>query len=411
MNGITRTVATPAVLPTPAMSVRAMNAEAVLDESIDPYAAEPMRSGEPDAVLLTGATGFLGAFLLHELSQQTTATIYCLVRASDAVEARNRIQCNLESYSLPSELCERRVVPLVGDLRRPMLGLAPDQFDYLADTIDSVYHCGATVKWTYPYELLRDSNVSGTHEILRLASQRRRKPVHFVSTVGVFSSPEYRPDVVLETEQLDHSGPLYVGYAQTKWIAEKMVVLAGCRGLPVSIYRPNIASHSRTGAFNASDHVCLMIKGCVQLGSAPGWETKISGAPVDYVSRALVYLSRQSESLGQTFHLVGPREVPWSDMVGWIRDYGYEVRDLSFEDWRAELQAAIRTPRENALRALSPLFLDSVMRYVRLPLFDRRNALQGVAATSIRCPAIDSAFVHTMLDSFVKVGFLRGPKS
>src|SRR4029077_11763018 len=78
---------------------------------------------------------------------------------------------------------------------------------------------------------------------------------------------EGRP--VRETDPLESSGSLNIGYAQSKWVAEKLVRLAGERGLPVTIYRPNTGGHSATGVFNPNDHLPLLIKGCIQLGAIP----------------------------------------------------------------------------------------------------------------------------------------------
>src|SRR5688572_23158039 len=152
-----------------AMSVRQMSAEAVLDDSIDPFDAARPRFEDPDHILLTGATGFLGAYLLHDFLRQTSATIQCVVRAGTATEALARIRTNLESYLLPVR-CMDRVKPILADLTLPRFGLEEYDFDELAETIDAVCHCAAVVKWTYPYSGLRDANVRGTHEILRLAS-------------------------------------------------------------------------------------------------------------------------------------------------------------------------------------------------------------------------------------------------
>src|SRR5262249_26356774 len=161
---------------------------------------------------------------------------------------------------------DQRIRPVLGDLTLPLFGLDAPAFGELAGKLDAIYHCGAVVKWTYPFEALRPANVAGTQEVLRLACRGGAIPVHFVSTVGVCSSADYQGDTVSEREELERSGALPVGYAQTKWVAERMVRTAGERGLPVSVYRPNIGPHSRTGAFNWHDHICLMLKGCIQLG-------------------------------------------------------------------------------------------------------------------------------------------------
>jgi thioester reductase-like protein len=387
--------------------VDALCAEAVLAADIDPSRAQPPFGGEPAVILLTGATGFLGAFLLSELFARTSARIYCLVRAADVAQARQRIGANLSAYLLPA--VDERVVPVLGDLALPSLGLHGSAFDRLADEIDVIYHCGAAVKWTYPYRALRAANVDGTRELLRLACSVRIKPVHFVSTVGVFSSPAYDRATVFETEALENSGPLYLGYAQTKWVAEKLVWLAGERGLPVSVHRPNTAPHSGTGAFNRNDHLSQMIRLCVELGAAPQLTLEVGGAAVDFVAEAITELSRQPVSRGKAFHLVNPIGIGWLELVDWLRRYGYAMEVMPYEDWKDRLVAAIRGSQASVLAALSPLFTESILEKVRLPVFDTRNARDGLRGMGIACPPPQLERFGRSIDYFVRTGYLRSP--
>ncbi len=383
-----------------AMSVAAMIAEAVLDPAIDPASARAPMPGDPTAILLTGATGFLGAFLLHELLRQTGATVHCLVRAATLDEAGRRIETNLRAYLPDDEHDLSRVQPIVGDLGVPLLGLTAAQFQRLADQIDVIHHCGAMVRWTFPYKALKPANVHGTHEVLRLACARRLKPVHFVSTVGVFASASLNRAVIHESDPLEVSGPLNVGYAQSKWVAEKLVRQAGARGLPVTIYRPNTTGDSRTGISNPHDHVALMLRGCVQMGVAPDLDFRIDGAPVDYVSRALVYLAGRSQRAGQTFHLLNPRGIEWNDLCGWLRSAGYALHQVPYEEWVRRLLAAVRSGRDNALKGLSPMFADGSFTQARLPNFDCSQTLAALEGCSLRCPPLDATLLMRYLQPF-----------
>ncbi|HTP33434.1 MAG TPA: thioester reductase domain-containing protein, partial [Candidatus Acidoferrales bacterium] len=387
------------------MTVAEMEAEAVLPDEI--AAVNPAAwPSDPKAVLLTGATGFLGAFLLDELLARTSARIYCLVRAADREQAMRRILENGASYRL--DAWDRdRIVPVPGDLSLPLLGLTDVRFVQLAESVDSIYHNGAAVKWTYPYAALHPHNVGGTREILRLAARTRTKPVHYVSTIGVFSSPDYAGGIVEESEELNRSGPLHVGYAQTKWIGERLVRLAASRGMPVSIYRPNISADSTTGVFNRHDHICLLIKGCLQLGRAPDLDLYLSGAPVDFVARAMVSLSRRPESNGKTYHLVNPSGMQWKDLVCWMATRGYRVELTDYEQWRAALSAALRSPGSNALEGLSPFFSESAMHNVRLPVFDCSNVSRALDSGEVNCPPMGDALLSTYFARFRESGFVQ----
>ena len=213
-----------------------MDAEAVLDPAIRPEAGSCVSAADPAHIFLTGATGFLGSFLLHELLQQTEAEIHCLVRCSNEEEGKKRIERNLDAFLPGSEFQESRIIAIPGDLSKPLLGLSALQFQSLAGKIESIYHNGAVVNFIYPYDMLSSANVLGTQEVLRLASQINVKPVHFISTIGVFPLITDKLKIVREQESLDHGEILHGGYVQSKWVAEKLATIARLRGMPVSIF-------------------------------------------------------------------------------------------------------------------------------------------------------------------------------
>lgn len=393
-----------------------LNDEAVLDESINPDIANA--ETQIAAILLTGATGFLGAFLLKELLEQTEANIYCLVRASSTELGSLKIQNNLKSYNLWQEKYTSRIVPVVGNLSQPRLGLAVEQFENLAHKIDVIYHNGAVLNFVYPYSALKPTNVLGTQEILRLACQFKVKPLHYVSTDAVFDSSGYYGKEVIESEPIIDTEAIDLGYTQSKWVAEKLVTIARERGLPVSIYRPPlIAGDSKTGIWNTDDFTCRFIKGCIQMGSMPDMNCGITIVPVDYVSQAVVYLSRQKESPGLAFHLNNPNFCSWSEVANWLDDFGYPVRQLSYEKWEAELNE-IAGSGDNALNGLLPFFLRrwSEEKLTFAELGQRRvklncqDTIARLADTSIVCPRVDSRLLNSYFSYFIRSSFLNAPK-
>ncbi len=179
----------------------------------------------PNHVLLTGGTGFIGPFLIKSLLEQTRAKIYVLVRASDEVQGRQRLRAAMESMGSRGaglmQMFEARVIPICGDLGQPKLGLTQDVWDFLANEMDAVFHNGATVNYLFNYDRMRDANVLGTNEALRLAFEGRSKEFNYVSTTFVFGwavkSVLYETDFNKNMELLDF------GYSQSKWVAEQAV--------------------------------------------------------------------------------------------------------------------------------------------------------------------------------------------
>ena len=374
--------------------IRDLAVEAVLDPAIAPT-AETRAASDMAHVMLTGASGFLGAFLLSELLRRTPATVYCLVRSPNAKEGGMRIQEKLRSFGLWDESLSARMVPVPGDLSRPLLGLSREEFEDMAETIDTIYHNGAMVNTVYPYELLKPANVLGTQEILRMASRRRLKPVHFVSTLSVFApvNGNGHTSAMTEAQMLENWQNLSTGYAQSKWVAEKLISVAGSRGIPVTIYRPGLISASaQTGAANLTDSLSRFVLACMQLGCVPDINAEINMMPVDYVSRAIIALSMRDDVFGRALNLVNWHSSSFQDISDSLLSSDLPMQRISYEEWRA------RCGQNGALTALLEFYperLDqngtasaetaAAMAGPRINFLDALNMLE---AEGVRCPQI-----------------------
>ncbi len=385
--------------------------EAVLDPEICLGDRPAYSVTQLQSILLTGATGYLGAFLLYELLQRTNAVIYCLVRSDTIASAKARLRSNLALYSLWNEGLGDRIIPILGDLSQPLLGLTQEQFQALASEIDSIYHNGAVVNFTYPYAALKATNVLGTQEVLRLAAQSKTKPVHFVSSTHVFpTDPNAENQTVWENMNSNSTENLPTGYVQSKWVAEKLIAIAQTRGLPISIYRPSfIVGHQETGAGNAQDLMFRMIKGCIQLGIAPDIDLSFNIVPVDYVSKAIAHLSTKPDALGETFHLVNPYHVAigWHQILQWLQALGHNIPVIAYPQWLTALQNKSDQHSDNALYPLLPVFLETSqgpspdLIHSRHEIrFDCQNTLSHLSDTALNCPPIDLNWLRKYLSFF-----------
>lgn len=372
----------------------------------------------PQTVFLTGATGFLGAFLLHELLHQTQARVFCLVRAKNTRDGFARLRATFAKYGLPVASLEGRVIPLPGNLGQPRLGLSRVQFARLADQVEVIYHSGAMVNFVKPYSALEAENVLGTRAILELAAQGRQKPVNYVSTVGVFGAIAYftGQSVVYEDEDLDRSRDFLCwddGYAQSKWVAEKMLLAAKAQGMPITVFRPGfITGNSHTGATNLQDFLSRSLVGCIQLGAYPDLVNfKNQVVTVDYASRTILYLSQQPDAIGGTFHITPwspARDFAWNDLFAWVQDYGYPLQRLDYSTWKAKLSLQCRHDPNNALYPLLPFLNEKIYAqtltilelYQNTADFDCSAAIAALQGSDIHCPVIDRQMIYTYLDAF-----------
>ncbi len=383
-----------------------LEAEVVLDPTITPEGLPWAEILNPAHIFLTGSTGFLGAFLLEELLQKTTADVYCLVRAATVDEGFARIQQILKLYRLWSDTYRHRIIPVLGDLALPRFGLSEQQFIELARVIDAIYHSGAKVNFIYPYSALKPVNVLGTQEVLRLACCERVKVVHHVSALDVFVSHDKKDHRVME-EDLVHPGGHPYGYVQSKWVGEKLVSTARERGLPTCIYRPwLITGHSQTGATHTTDLICVVLKGSVQLGMIADDGTEFNVMPVDYVSQGIVYLSQQRSSLGKIFHFVNQSPIELRDAFNGLSRFGYDLKVVPFSTWREQ---ALNVDQSNALYPVVPLYRDQT-EYPEFKI-DCTNTLAALQGSGIVCPPVNEEHLHKCLSFLVDIGFLSEPTS
>ena len=273
--------------------------------------APPVPAPLPDApvmnhVLLTGGTGFIGPFLMKSLLEQTRAKIYVLVRASDDDQGRQRLRAAMESMGPCAaglmEMFEARVIPICGDLGQPMLGLTQDVWDFLASEADTVFHNGATVNYLFNYDRMRDANVMGTNEVLRMAFEGRSKEFNYVSTTFVFGWAV--KSVLYETSFNEDLELLDFGYSQTKWVAEQVVADARSRGLSTRIYRPALVSPSIAGGGNNFDIAVRLVAFMINHGIGVDALNQVSFVPADIVANNIVAISNTAGTANKTYHIV-----------------------------------------------------------------------------------------------------------
>ncbi len=366
-------------------------------------------------IFLTGATGFVGAYLMDTLLNSTEADIYCLVRAEDEEHGFKRLLSNLEKYGLDVGDRTIRLRPVVGDLTEPLLGIAAEQFEQLCKEIDVVYHNGADVNLAGNYATLRAVNVNGTHECLRLALTHRVKPTHVVSSYSVHASHEKKVgDVVTEAEPLPPFSLLQNGYAKTKWVCETMVAEARRRGLPVSIYRPgNITGHSETGAANTNDIMHTLMLGILHVGSVPEVNIKIDLTPVDFVADSIVYISRKQECLGGEFNLLNHEPLSLHMMANWLQSNDFSIGVTSMSEWRAALaDLASSVPAEVVGLLVEVLAEEGSEDDDFVPPafqinFDCSRAQQVLADSKIRCHPVNEELLTIYRTNLDKVGFFE----
>ena len=375
----------------------------------------------PGDVLLTGATGFLGAHLLSELLATTSARVHCLARARDDATALSRIRQAAERYELAVPSADR-VVPLAGDLAEPRLGLPDAAFRGLARDIDVIYHAGALVNFIYPYQDLRAANVTGTREVIRLAGLYRGIPVHYVSSTAVLAGLGVAGTrVVTEETPLARPDLLRMGYVETKYVAEELLRAAGRAGLPVAVYRPmDIVGSVRTGAWSTSTEMAALIRFIADTGLAPDIDLPLDFVAADVCAAAIRHVSVTEGATGRTYHLASPENAPLGVLVGRLRDRGYQIAELPFGDWSAELARQAALDPSHPMAAFLPLFVDRdaagltvaemYLKHV-FPSYSRTNTEHALRGSGIAFPPVSGPLMDRNIDQLMRSGYLPAPSA
>ncbi|KAI1153760.1 enterobactin synthetase component F [Nemania diffusa] len=397
---------------------RVLQADSVLQAEFQPKSTKMQRLSEAETVMLTGTTGYLGAFLLHTLIETTTARIICLVRFTDVGKDRNqtggmaRVRSNLLDLGLWNDSILDRIEILPANLSRTRLGLSLDAFDELASRVQVIIHSAATVNLVYPYAAMRGANVIGTREIVRLASQAGAT-VHHISTNGVLpnSVDGWSEDAMVAIKDVPEK--LFDGYGQTKWVAEQLILAAAERGLPARIYRPGtISGHSTSGSSNTYDLLNALVVESLQLGHAPdvdGWYAEMT--PADFVSKAILSIADIADTEQRVFHLGDPNPLPTKELFGILGELGYPTKPLGWEDWVALWN------EQRGSRSGDSIFTVDILRR-GMPTIEAlkwitvlKDPATGplLATAGLERPKIDSKLFETYTRHFCARGWLPRP--
>ena len=341
-------------------------------------------------ILLTGATGFLGAYVLRELLRDEKAEIICVVRAQDSQAVIDRICENLKKYDLLESdvILRQRVKAVAGDLGKSEFGLGQDEFADLADGVDCIYHLAAEVNHIADYGSLRDANVLSAKHVLEFAAATgRRTPIHYASTAAIFAN--FESAELSERTEFDRAPdepPRASGYVQTKWVSEHVFAAARERGCSVTIYRFGVVTgDEQTGKCSPDDVLWRTVKTALQLDRAPASSTLIYMTPVDFSARTMVALSRRQDSEQQTYHVIGDRTVGLADIVDIAETVMHRtVERVPLDEWTALLL------QQEGIEQLTPLapYLSTYVDYIR------RGGLNMIT----QFPAIANEFTHRKLE-------------
>ncbi|KFA69191.1 hypothetical protein S40285_00009 [Stachybotrys chlorohalonatus IBT 40285] len=376
-------------------------------QGADPDAYSPSSGA---TFFLTGATGFLGAYLVKDiLDRENTKLIAHIRGVKDLAFAKDRLTRSLKGYGLWQESWAERITCVLGDLSKPRLGLDDASWKLVAETADVVVHNGAHVHWIARYEQMMQSNVLSTIDAMKLCNEGKAKLFAFVSSTSTLDTDYYvnlsqeqtatGRGAVLEADDLQGSRVgLATGYGQTKWVSEQLVREAGKRGLRGAVVRPGYILGSRvSGVSNTDDFLIRFWKGCVQLGARPWIVNSVNAVPVDHVAKVVVAAALNPLPGVHVVHVTAHPRLRMNEFLSALGYYGYHVPEVDYEEWKTQLEnfvsaGAIEKDQEQS--ALMPLFhmaVSDLPLSTRAPELDDRNAIAVLRADADRWTGVDDS--------------------
>ncbi len=250
---------------------------------------------------VTGATGFIGRFLLAQLLERE-GTIYALCRAG-SLDKLDELKTRLGAD-------DDRIVPIIGDLSKERLGVDPETLERLDGTIEHFFHLAAIYDLTADADSQYAANVEGTRHALALAGALHAGHFHMVSSIaaaGLYRGT-FTEDMFDEAQDVEHNP-----YYKTKHESEGVVRRES--PVPWRVYRPGaVVGSSVTGEIDKIDGPYYFFRTIQRLrGVTPSWLRgvgveggEINLVPVDYVAKAMDYIAHQPDLDGRTFHLTDP---------------------------------------------------------------------------------------------------------
>lgn len=414
----------------------AADAEELIKESVLPKyeSRKPLDKSETINVFLTGATGYLGSFIVRDLLSarpNSSVKVYAHVRASSKEAGFDRLRNAGLTYGIWKDSWKDNIEVVLGDLSKPQFGVDNETWNNLTETIDVIIHNGAFVHWVYPYSQLRDANVLSTVNVMNMCGSGKAKQFAFVSSTSAIDTDHFvrlSDDLISkglagipESDDLSGSAKgLGTGYGQSKWASERIIRTAGERGLKGSIVRSGyVLGFSETGATNSDDFLIRMLKGCAELGSYPDISNNVNMVPVDHVARLVVASALhppQDDHLA-VVHVTGHPRLQFNTYLGTLAQYGYDVSIDDYPTWRSALERfVVEDSKDSALFPLLHFVLDNLPQNTKAPELDDSNAAKalksdekwsGVDVSGGK--GIDVKQMGVYISYLVRVGFLPKP--
>lgn len=389
----------------------------LLQRNANMNCGKEMRKRNMGDILLTGATGFLGAHILEALIKEETGKIYCLVRNGNSDDRRGKLTDALHYYfgnDYDHEI-DNRIVLVTGDLEQD--GLAKD----LPDSIQTVIHAAATVKHFGSYDYFYKVNVEGTKRVAEYSKSVGAELIH-ISTASVsgnatadtFETVHMPEEMVFDEKCLYIGQPLDNVYIRSKFEAERIVLDSMLGGLKATIIRVgNLTNRSRDLKFQpnyGSNAFLQRMRAIMELGNIPDYLMPLytEFSPVDETALGVIKLAQYGGDR-TVFHLYNSKHLGFERMVQYINKSGISLRVVDAEQFYLAAKHTMREPgREYIFETINnDMDAERHLAYDTNIRIKNDFTIRFLEQIGFIWKDIDFAYVSSYINYFKEVGFLH----
>ena len=375
-----------------------------------------MNQDEPiHTTFLTGASGFVGNYFLKELLNFTNCKIVCLVRANNTQAGLERIKKTALKYNvnLPQGW-ENRVEILIGDISKKRFGLLNHVYEDYAKRIDSVYNVAAVDNFYLPYTIIKKTNVFGTIEVADFALSAKVKPLYHVSSCAA--------SLIEQCEDSPVSIGLINGYAQTKYVTEKIILRMAEKGLPwVSfrlgyLYPLRVQDIDENMSFNQllklvrkaydgidedffieSDAFENFLNAISDIGCLPAIDANFDLMPVEYAAKAIISTSLLPvHDRKQNYTFYNPHPLNWNDIVSYFKKLSKRIKVVPLTTFVEKYSQYVRHTDNNSIKLLKSVVSPELEKQLNTMF---RNVNTDKTEKYLHwCPPCSKQFAHAYVD-------------
>jgi len=281
-------------------------------------------------VMVTGGTGFLGAYIINELlKNKNIENIFVTVKSSDPNESKIEISKNLKFYFKDIDLA--KIIPVPSDITKEDLGIGSDFKEKIMEKVDLVIHTAADVSHVGDYAKYHKTNVLGTENLINFVKGKNGIRFCYVSTLSISGSyvPGFKKYIVREND-LEFGQTFESFYDQSKFEAEKIVRKNIENGLDAVIFRFGnlIGASNNNYIFQRNKETNAFynyLRSIIKTGSNWGINADFNLSPINISAKMLVCLSYLKSASGKTFHVFNENIINSNDLVDIINELGNQV--------------------------------------------------------------------------------------